>query len=159
MRILLNIAKKINQIIRCFLGVVLIFSSLTKALQHSSTVLIIDEYFIYWHLDLDIKTIAVLIWLLICIEFALGAILLLKKIYRVGLWLTFSLFLFFTFLTLVNLLDKFAYIHSCGCFGDFIKFSPEFSFYKNCCLLLLTVILLVDYYNVSRKLDSLTKLR
>ena len=142
-------------IIRIFVGLLFIFSGLVKANDPLGTAYKMEEYFEVWNADLATSTFFLkdaltnlfhflndhTLFLSITMnafEIIAGAALLLGWRMKLFSWLLLLLMIFFTILT--GYTYKTGRPTNCGCFGDCIKITPEYSFYKD---LLLSALILV----------------
>jgi len=143
-------------IIRIFVGVLFIFSGLVKANDPLGTAYKMEEYFEVWTADLTTSTFFLkdalmslfhflnghtlfLSVTMNAFEIIAGAALLLGWRMKLFSWLLLLLMIFFTILT--GYTYKTGRPTNCGCFGDCIKITPEYSFYKD--LLLSALILII----------------
>lgn len=144
-------------IIRVFVGLLFIFSGLVKANDPLGTAYKMEEYFEVWNTDLATSTFFAknaltslfhflnghTLFLSITMnafEIIAGAALLLGWRMKLVSWLLLILMIFFTILT--GYTYKTGRPTNCGCFGDCIKITPEYSFYKDVLLSALILILL-----------------
>ena len=144
-------------IIRVFVGLLFIFSGLVKANDPLGTAYKMEEYFEVWNADLATSTFFAknaltslfhflnehTLFLSIAMnafEIIAGAALLLGWRMKLVSWLLLLLMIFFTILT--GYTYKTGRPTNCGCFGDCIKITPEYSFYKDVLLSVLILILL-----------------
>ena len=144
-------------VIRVFVGLVFIFSGLVKANDPLGTAYKMEEYFEVWNADLATSTFFLkdalmnlfhflnghTLFLSITMnafEIIAGAALLLGWRMKLFGWLLLLLMIFFTILT--GYTYKTGRPTNCGCFGDCIKITPEYSFYKDILLSVLILILL-----------------
>ncbi|HEU4859888.1 MAG TPA: BT_3928 family protein, partial [Chitinophagaceae bacterium] len=143
-------------VIRIFVGVVFIFSGLVKANDPLGTAYKMEEYFEVWSTDLATSNFFLKDALLNLFHFLndhtlflsvtmnafeiiAGAALLFGWRMKLFSWLLLLLMIFFTILT--GYTYKTGRPTNCGCFGDCIKITPEYSFYKD--LLLSALILII----------------
>jgi len=143
-------------IIRVVVGLLFIFSGLVKANDPFGTAYKMEEYFEVWTTDLTTSTFFLkdalmnlfhflnghTLFLSITMnafEIIAGAALLLGWRMKLFSWLLLLLMVFFTILT--GYTYKTGRPTNCGCFGDCIKITPEYSFYKD--LLLSALILII----------------
>jgi len=143
-------------IIRIFVALLFIFSGLVKANDPLGTAYKMEEYFEVWTTDLTTSTFFLkdtlinlfhffnghTLFLSITMnafEIIAGAALLLGWRMKLFSWLLLLLMIFFTILT--GYTYKTGRPTNCGCFGDCIKITPEYSFYKD--LLLSALILII----------------
>jgi len=126
-------------IIRIFVGLLFIFSGLVKANDPLGTAYKMEEYFEVWNRFhfLNDHTLFLSITMN-AFEIIAGAALLLGWRMKLFSWLLLLLLIFFTILT--GYTYKTGNPKNCGCFGDCIKITSEFSFYKD---LLLSALILV----------------
>lgn len=144
-------------IIRIFVGLLFIFSGLVKANDPLGTAYKMEEYFEVWNTDLATSSFFLkdaltnlfhflnghTLFLSITMnafEIIAGAALLLGWRMKLFSWLLLLLMIFFTILT--GYTYKTGRPTNCGCFGDCIKITPEYSFYKDLLLSALILILL-----------------
>ena len=149
--------KIVVNIIRIFVGLLFIFSGLVKANDPLGTAYKMEEYFEVWNADLATSSFFAknalmnlfhflndhTLFLSITMnafEIIAGAALLLGWRMKLFSWLLLLLMIFFTILT--GYTFKTGRPTNCGCFGDCIKITPEFSFYKDVLLSALILILL-----------------
>lgn len=131
--------KIIDQFSRFFVGGLLIFSGLIKLNDPIGTQIKLEEYFevfaedfgsffhyfIPWALEIGM--------ILILLELAIGAAILIFWRMNLTAWLLLLMMTFFTFLTFYSAwFDK---VTDCGCFGDAIKLTPWESFTKDVILM------------------------
>ncbi|HKC37006.1 MAG TPA: BT_3928 family protein [Chitinophagaceae bacterium] len=143
-------------IIRIFVALLFIFSGLVKANDPLGTAYKMEEYFEVWTTDLTTSgfflkdTLMNLFHFLNghtlflsvtmnAFEIIAGAALLFGWRMKLFSWLLLLLMIFFTILT--GYTYKTGRPTNCGCFGDCIKITPEYSFYKD--LLLSALILII----------------
>jgi len=143
-------------VIRIFVAVLFIFSGLVKANDPLGTAYKMEEYFEVWTADLTTSTFFLkdglmnlfhffnghtlfLSVTMNAFEIIAGAALFLGWRMKLFSWLLLLLMIFFTILT--GYTYKTGRPTNCGCFGDCIKITPEYSFYKD--LLLSALILII----------------
>ena len=149
--------KIIINIIRIFVGVLFIFSGLVKANDPLGTAYKMEEYFEVWNTDLSTSTFFLkdtlmnlfhflnghtlfLSVTMNAFEIIAGAALLLGWRMKLFSWLLLLLMIFFTILT--GYTYKTGRPTNCGCFGDCLKITSQFSFYKDVLLSALILIIL-----------------
>ena len=149
--------KVIINIIRVFVGLLFIFSGLVKANDPLGTAYKMEEYFEVWNTDLLTSTFFLkdalmnlfhflnghtlfLSVTMNAFEIIAGAALLLGWRMKLFSWLLLLLMIFFTILT--GYTYKTGNPKNCGCFGDCIRITSEFSFYKDILLSALILIIL-----------------
>ncbi len=129
-----------------FLGTVFIFSGMVKVIDPVGTAIKLGEYFEVFSYDFSsvfhvFVPYSLALSVIFCAsEVILGVGLLTKFRLKTTLWATFSLIVFFSFLTFYS--AKYNKVTDCGCFGDAIKFTPWQSFGKDILLLVITGFLL-----------------
>lgn len=144
-------------IIRIFVGLLFIFSGVVKANDPLGTAYKMEEYFEVWNRDLAAGSSFMknalmnffhflndhTLFLSITMnafEIIAGAALLLGWRMKLFSWLLLILMILFTILT--GYTYKTGQPTNCGCFGDCIKVTPQFSFYKDVLLSALILIIL-----------------
>jgi uncharacterized membrane protein YphA (DoxX/SURF4 family) len=144
-------------IIRIFVGLLFIFSGLVKANDPLGTAYKMEEYFEVWNRDLESGSFFMknalmnffhflndhTLFLSITMnafEIIAGAALLLGWRMKLFSWLLLVLMILFTILT--GYTYKTGDPKNCGCFGDCIKITSQFSFYKDVLLTALIIIIL-----------------
>ena len=142
-------------IIRILVGLLFIFSGLVKANDPLGTAYKMEEYFEVWNADLATSAFFAkdalmnlfhflnnhtlfLSVTMNAFEIIAGAALLLGWRMKLFSWMLLLLMIFFTILT--GYTYQTGRPTNCGCFGDCIKITPEYSFYKD---VLLSVLILV----------------
>jgi uncharacterized membrane protein YphA (DoxX/SURF4 family) len=149
--------KAVLNFIRVFTGVLFIFSGLIKGNDPLGLAYKMEEFFEVWNAGLAsgsffLKNILInffhflgeyslyLSVVIIAFEIIAGAALLLGWRMKLFSWLLFLLMIFFTFLT------GYTYYTgkptNCGCFGDCLKITSEFSFWKDVILSVFILIIL-----------------
>jgi uncharacterized membrane protein YphA (DoxX/SURF4 family) len=145
------IRKVIDQFSRFFVGGLLIFSGLIKLNDPIGTQIKMEEYFevfaedfgsffhyfIPWALEIGM--------IMIILELALGAAILIYWRMNLTTWLLLLMMTFFTFLTFYS--AYFNKVTDCGCFGDAIKLTPWESFSKD--VVLMVFVLHLFWYRKS----------
>lgn len=140
--------KILVSVIRFVTGIVFIFSGVVKGLDPRGLAYKMQEFFEAWASSGFMKGFMYSLndyalqfsFLMIALEVAIGAALLLGWHKKLTLWLLFLLMAFFTFLTAYVMYS--GKIKACGCFGDCIPLTPTQTFTKDLILLAFTVILL-----------------
>src|SRR6185436_4478897 len=144
-------------IIRIFVGLLFIFSGLVKANDPLGTAYKMEEYFEVWNRDLGsgsffLKNALINLFHFLndhtlflsvtmnAFEIIAGAALLLGWRMKLFSWLLLILMIFFTILT--GYTYRTGQPTNCGCFGDCLKITPQFSFYKDILLSALILIIL-----------------
>lgn len=140
--------KFIDQFSRFFVGGLFIFSGLIKLNDPIGTQIKMEEYFevfaqdfgsffhyfIPWSLEIGM--------IMIVLELALGAAILIYYRMNQTTWILLGLMVFFTFLTFYS--AYFNKVTDCGCFGDAIKLTPWESFIKD--IILMVFVLHLFWY-------------
>lgn len=143
--------------IRIFVAVLFIFSGLVKGNDPLGLAYKMEEFFEVWIADLETSTFflkdilisffhflgehsLILSVVLIAFEIIAGIALLLGWRMKLLSWLLLILMIFFTFLT--GYTFNTGKPTNCGCFGDCLKITSEFSFWKDVLLTVLILILL-----------------
>ncbi len=133
-----SILRHIAHWLQLIVAGLLMFSSLTKAIDPVGTQLKIGEYMSAFGMDFLSVTAIAMAFGLIIIEFVLGALLLFRVAVRAASKATLGLMTLFTILTLIIALTN--PVSDCGCFGDVVKMSNNQTFVKNVILLLFALI-------------------
>lgn len=140
--------KIIDPIARFFVGGLLIFSGLIKINDPIGTQIKMEEYFEVFAGDFGSFFHVFVPWaleigmLMIVLELALGAAILIYYRMTTTTWMLLALMTFFTFLTFYS--AYFNKVTDCGCFGDAIKLTPWESFYKD--IVLMVFVLHLFWY-------------
>lgn len=144
-------------VIRIFVGLLFIFSGLVKANDPLGTAYKMEEYFEVWDRNLESSSFFLknalmnlfhfldhhtlfLSVTMNAFEIIAGAALLLGWRMRLFSWLLLLLMIFFTILT--GYTYRTGQPTNCGCFGDCIKITSQFSFYKDVLLSALILVIL-----------------
>jgi hypothetical protein len=155
--------KILSYIFRFLLGAVFVFSGLIKLIDPVGTQIKLEEYFYVFsklsnfyvgdflgNLWLFLVPFSLAISLILCgLEVILGVGILLWLRPKLVMWLSVLLLVFFGILTGYSAQCNpnnpmgVSCVTDCGCFGDFIKFKPLTSFYKDLVLLILSIPLLI----------------
>lgn len=124
-----------------FVGIFFIFSGFVKAIDPLGTSYKIQEYFTEFGMQfLEPYTLAFSV-ITIVLEIVIGVTLLLGYLRDITVGLLLLLIIFFTFLTGYTTVT--GHVTDCGCFGDFLKIEPKYSFYKDIFLSVLILFLVV----------------
>lgn len=166
-------------LVQYFVGALLIFSGLVKAVDPLGTAYKMKDYFTEFEIqglpfmDVMHDNAVAFSFIMLVIELVLGVCLILGLGQRKTTWTTLAMMLFFTFLTGFNYLtgytskpDQVGFldfanwenfsetnirITDCGCFGDFLKLKPIETFTKDIVFVLLSLFLVLN----TRKLKEL----
>lgn len=144
--------KIIITIVRYFVGLLFIFSGLVKANDPLGLSYKMQEFFELWGLhSLNELTLALSL-LLNAFEIIAGVALLIRWKFKLTGWLLLLLIIFFTLLTGYTYwtgLPK-----NCGCFGDCLPISSQFSFTKDVVLSILICLLIVQRRYISEPINK-----
>ena len=132
-----NLNYTLNVICRWAVGLVFLFSSLTKGVDPLGTTYKVEEYMTAWTLgDLTftwaLPLAGVLAVTLICAEFLIGMLLVTNAFRRLSAWGLALMMVFFTVTTLIDAITN--KVTDCGCFGDAIPLTNWQTFWKNVAL-------------------------
>lgn len=127
--------------LRILLGLVFVVSGFVKAVDPIGFSYKLEEYFYVFGLTSISHTSLTLSILFCYIEILLGITLIFKVLIKLTLTGYFILLVLFGFLTFYS--AYFDVVKDCGCFGDFIKFSPWQSFFKDLILLIVALVLYI----------------
>jgi uncharacterized membrane protein YphA (DoxX/SURF4 family) len=140
--------KIIDTFSRFFVGGLFIFSGLIKLNDPIGTQIKMREYFEVFAEDFGSVFEMFIPWaleigmIMIVLELALGAAILIYYRMKVTTWVLLGLMVFFTFLTFYS--AYFNKVTDCGCFGDAIKLTPWQSFTKD--VILMVFVLHLFWY-------------
>ena len=140
-------------IVRFFVGLLFIFSGLVKANDPLGLSYKIQEFFEIWGLHSFNEYTLALSLLLNAFEIIAGVALLIRWQFQLTGWFLLLLIIFFTLLTGYTYwtgLPK-----NCGCFGDCLPISSQFSFLKDVGLTILICFLLWQRRHVNGSPDKL----
>lgn len=152
-------------ILRIALGLVFIYSGLTKAIDPIGTSYTFDNYFFSFHMSFFQIFSMLAAWLQPIVECVMGVMLITKIYTKFTAWLFLLLMSFFFLLTawlaLAEHLEvKYGYnfnvVKDCGCFGSSIKLNNLETFLKNVALMVPTLV--VFFYRHRIKESRLTNL-
>ena len=143
----------LNVVCRWIVGLVFLFSSLTKGVDPMGTTFKVQEYMTAWSIgsitfEWALPLAGVLSVALICAEFLVGVLLIANAYRRLSAWLLAAMMLFFTATTFIDALTN--KVTDCGCFGDAIKLTNWQTFWKNIVLDVPTVWIVLSR-NLRRK--------
>jgi len=139
--------KVFDQSLKYIIGVLFIFSGLTKVNDPIGTSIKLKEYFGVFASDFSpifgilVPLSTFLAVVFVVLEVVLGIALLLHYRMKLTVWLFFLLIAFFTFLTFYSAFYN--KVTECGCFGDAIPLTPWQSFAKDAVLSVLVILLLI----------------
>lgn len=143
----------LNVICRWAVGLVFIFSSLTKGVDPMGTTFKVQEYMTAWSVgsitfEWALPLAGFLSVALICAEFLVGVLLICNAYRNLSAWLLALMMLFFTATTLIDAITN--KVTDCGCFGDAVKLTNWQTFWKNIALDVPTVWIVLTR-NLRRK--------
>lgn len=132
----------LNVICRWLVGLVFLFSSLSKGVDPLGTTYKVQEYMTAWAIgpitfDWALPLAQPLSVALIAAEFLVAILLLCNAYRRLSAWTLVLMMLFFTTTTLIDALTN--KVSDCGCFGDALKLTNWQTFWKNVALGIPTV--------------------
>lgn len=128
------------------LGLVFVFSSLSKWLSVRSFALTVDAFTAFLGYDL-LYGHGMAIANMVCLsELALGFAAMVRPFRKYAAWVMPLALAYFTALTYMNVTCPYGQIESCGCFGEFIHLTPWESFCKSACLFLLSLVAVMLRY-------------
>jgi len=130
---------------RILLGLLFVFSGITKGVDPVGTEYRIVDYFIAYGTEWAFPLAPALSVILNASEFVLGLMLLFNVKIRLSLWLALLMMIFFTITTINDALYN--PVPDCGCFGDAFTISNWQTFYKN---LLILSFLLVAFFTQNK---------
>lgn len=143
----------LNVVCRWAVGLVFLFSSLTKGVDPMGTTFKVQEYMTAWSIggltfEWALPLAGFLSVALICAEFLVGVLLIANAYRRLSAWLLALMMLFFTVTTFADALTN--KVTDCGCFGDAVKLTNWQTFWKNIALDVPTVWIVLTR-NLRRK--------
>ena len=148
---LIKVRAMIN-VLRFTYGPFLIFSGFVKTVDPIGFSYKLQEYFEVFGM-LWLNDFTLILSILICtFEIMLGFLLLLGSHTLKVLVLNLLMMLGFTFLTFFS--AYFNVVTDCGCFGDFMKLDPWFSFQKDIVFVIVSSVLLYNRHLISPILDE-----
>lgn len=134
-------------VLRFSYGFFLIFSGFVKILDPLGFSYKLQEYFEVFGLEW-MNELTLFMSIFICaLEIALGVFLIYGLFVKLVLQVNLLLMISFTFLTFYS--AYFNVVTDCGCFGDFMKLEPWFSFQKDIIFLIVSCFLLFFYKTIN----------
>ena len=137
------------KILRIALGLLFLFSSISKAVAPVNFGITMNDYFVSFGLPF-LKPVALLAGVCaITCEFVLGCMMLFGVKTLLAAWGYLLFMVFFFFLTLwlavaeymeIKGIHYFGVVHDCGCFGQVVKMSNMTTFLKNVVIIIPTII-------------------
>ena len=148
---------RISYLLSVLLGMVFIFSSVTKLVGIRSFGQTVEAFCNFLGLEI-LAGYGLPLAVLICAgELCLGLLSLWPRTRRMAVWLFPLVMVFFTWITWQNMTSLYAQVQSCGCFGEVIHLTPAQTFWKNAVLLMLSIGLLASTIYNKRKRDIAQK--
>ena len=148
---LIKVRTMIN-VLRFSYGPFLIFSGFVKTVDPIGFSYKLQEYFEVFGM-LWLNDFTLILSIIICtFEIMLGFLLILGSYTKTVLVLNLLMMLGFTFLTFFS--AYFNVVTDCGCFGDFMKLDPWFSFQKDIVFVIVSSVLLYYRHLISPILDE-----
>ncbi len=130
-------------VIRLFLGMVFVFSSVVKGIDPVGTAYRVEDYLLVFGWSGLVRYAIVIAFLVIISEFILGIAFLFKLRMKIAVFAMFFIMVFFTVVTYFDAVNN--WVPDCGCFGDAVKLSNWQTFFKNIFLISLNIIALIKY--------------
>lgn len=134
---------------RIVVALVFIFSGIVKCIDPTGTAIKIDDYFVAWSMEVPFAVSMVLSVVQSVVEFAVGAMLLVRSWHKYASWCALLFMVLYMPLTLYIAIAN--PVTDCGCFGDAVKMTNWQTFFKNLVLLPMTILLVRDARNYKNK--------
>ncbi len=134
---------------RIVVALVFIFSGIVKCIDPTGTAIKIDDYFVAWSMEVPFAVSMVLSVVQSVVEFAVGAMLLVRSWHKSASWCALLFMVLYMPLTLYIAIAN--PVTDCGCFGDAVKMTNWQTFFKNLVLLPMTILLVRDARNYKNK--------
>jgi hypothetical protein len=126
--------KILNYLSRIIVGIVFIFSGISKAIDPSGFMYKLQDYFRAFNLTF-LDDLSMILTIMLCsLEFLAGFSVLFNIRFKAGIWIVMIMMMFFTPLTFILALTN--PVSDCGCFGDAIHLTNWQTFWKNIILLI-----------------------
>ena len=126
------------QVIRIFLGLIFLFSSVVKGVDPVGTAYRVQDYLQAYGWQALLPYAMAIAFLVIFSEFLLGLAFLFRIFIRTAVW---GMFAMLTFFTVVTWLDaRYNLVPDCGCFGDAVRLTNWQTFWKNVILIVLNLL-------------------
>lgn len=139
---------------RFLIGMLFIFSGLTKGVDPMGTGYKMTEYFYAYHIEWMNPAALTLAVMLIMAEFSVGMCLLMNILPRLA---TLGASLLMAFFTITTLLDAlFNLVADCGCFGAAITMTNWQTFFKNLVILIVLIPLILNNKILKNKVFTAT---
>ena len=148
--------KRMSYLLSVLLGLVFVFSSVTKLVGLRSFGQTVEAFCNFLGLE-SLAGHGLPIAVLICVgELCLGLLSLWPRTRWMAAWLFPLVMVFFTWITWQNMTSLYGQVESCGCFGEVIHLTPAQTFWKNVVLLMLSIGLLAStiYGRIKQKGNS-----
>lgn len=140
--------QRLRRFAAILVGIVFLVSGLLKMIDPVGTMLILQEYFRFFHLAFLMGAARVLGILLSVFEVFLGMALITGVLRKLAARCTYVLLGVFTLVTLVLWIRN--PVMDCGCFGEAVHLTHAQSFWKNVILLALTVFAFTPFHDFGR---------
>ena len=134
--------KRMVDVLRFSYGFFLIFSGFVKILDPLGFSYKLQEYFEVFGLEWMIPLTLILSIAICAFEILIAFFLIYGIQVKKALYANLVLMISFTFLTFYS--AYFNAVTDCGCFGDFMKLDPWFSFQKDIVLLVVSIVLFIN---------------
>lgn len=144
--------KRLRVVSRVIVGLTFMFSGFVKGVDPLGTTYKIEDYFIAYGMDWMLQAALPLAFLLVVIEFAIGAFILFNIRTRITSYALLAMMVFFTGVTFYDALYN--PVPDCGCFGEAIKLTNWETFYKNIVLMVFTLVIVFTNRRVKYRSGS-----
>ena len=139
-------------VIRIFLGLVFLFSSVVKGIDPVGTAYRVQDYLQVYGWQALLPYATEIAFLVIFSEFLLGLAFLFRIFIRTAAW---GMLVMLTFFTVVTWLDaQYNLVPDCGCFGDAVKLTNWQTFWKNVILIVLSLLFIWGMHGKTREKKS-----
>ncbi len=122
------------KVIRIFIGLVFIFSSVVKGIDPVGTAYRVEDYLVVFGWTGMLHFSLAIALLVIISEFLLGVAFLFKAVMKLAIPAIVLMMAFFTVVTYFDAVNN--WVPDCGCFGDAVKLTNLQTFYKNIILVI-----------------------
>ncbi len=122
------------KVIRIFIGLVFIFSSVVKGIDPVGTAYRVEDYLVVFGWTGILHFSLAIALLVIISEFLLGVAFLFKAVMKLAIPAIVLMMAFFTVVTYFDAVNN--WVPDCGCFGDAVKLTNLQTFYKNIILVI-----------------------
>jgi len=143
--------------VKNFVGAFFIFSGFIKIVDPLGTSYKIAEYFNeFGGIFKQMESSSIIFGnIMLIAEVVLGIMLIIGALPRLTTWLLLLIIIAFTFLTGYTAITN--KVTDCGCFGDFLKLKPIYSFYKDIFLSILIIYLFVKWRDITSVFNYRTR--